>query len=253
MENNNIKINLRAKSYNVISNSNCCEQCENISKNGNQWFDINDLSYFPPLHPNCRCTTTYSTKTAVEKVGEYNTTVHKSNYLNSLSHGKISRLDNMYEKSQPLEVQETHKIFSKDSNMLNDFVKAEGWNEELGNYWKISKFQYDLMINNFERSLTSLKEPTNLYKGISFSTKDADLNILRNDMNTFSSTSFDPAIAKGYAGKNGAVLVIHALKHTNGVYLRQYSHYPKHMEFTLGRNNHPTIFIKNNEIHVYWD
>lgn len=62
----NAKLNMGAKSYKVISASDCCSRCEEIYKNGNIWFDIEDLEYFPPLHPNCRCVVVFSTKIATE-------------------------------------------------------------------------------------------------------------------------------------------------------------------------------------------
>ncbi|MCL2114813.1 MAG: hypothetical protein FWH29_01155 [Methanobrevibacter sp.] len=63
----NAKLNMGAKSYSVLSNPACCPKCAKVYKHGTIWFDINDLKYFPPLHPNCRCTTAYSTKTAKKK------------------------------------------------------------------------------------------------------------------------------------------------------------------------------------------
>lgn len=62
----NAKLNMGAKSYKVISASDCCERCDRIYKNGKVWFDIDDLEYFPPLHPNCRCVVVFSTRTAAE-------------------------------------------------------------------------------------------------------------------------------------------------------------------------------------------
>lgn len=62
----NAKLNMGAKSYRVRSDPKCCPDCEDIYKHGEQWFDINDLDNFPPLHPNCRCVAAYSTKSAKE-------------------------------------------------------------------------------------------------------------------------------------------------------------------------------------------
>lgn len=68
----NAKMNMGAKSYKVISASGCCDRCDKTYKNGKVWFDIDDMTYFPPLHPNCRCVAAYSTKTADKNNGKSN-------------------------------------------------------------------------------------------------------------------------------------------------------------------------------------
>jgi len=69
----NAKINMGAKSYRVISAPDCCEDCKETYQDGYLWFDIDDLEHFPPLHPNCRCTVVFSTKTAEENNGIFDT------------------------------------------------------------------------------------------------------------------------------------------------------------------------------------
>ncbi len=77
----NAKLNMGAKSYKVISASDCCERCDRIYKNGKVWFDIDDLTFFPPLHTNCRCVVVFSTRTAAENNGlsDADETLNKEN------------------------------------------------------------------------------------------------------------------------------------------------------------------------------
>lgn len=65
----NAKLNMGAKSYKVLSASDCCDKCDQLYKNGGVWFDIEDTDNLPPLHPNCRCVASYSTKTVAENNG----------------------------------------------------------------------------------------------------------------------------------------------------------------------------------------
>ena len=57
-----------AMSYTVHCEDGACEACiETYGENEDVIFDINDTDDFPCLHPNCRCTPRYSTKTVEQR------------------------------------------------------------------------------------------------------------------------------------------------------------------------------------------
>ena len=45
-------IDMGITKYKVITEKDCCEECNDLS---NQVFDINDPTGYVPVHPNCRC------------------------------------------------------------------------------------------------------------------------------------------------------------------------------------------------------
>lgn len=228
----NAKLNMGAKSYHVLGDPNCCDKCSKIYKNGDQWFDIEDIGYFPPnLHPNCRCTGAYSTKTAAEKVGEYNARVGKSEYINSLNENEIKKYDNTLFTKIPEESQIAHRKYSHDSDIFNNYYRLS--EKEFKKFLKLENLnikEVEKNIANLKKGSIVLKEDLVVYRG--FDIKNIDPIKLKTTEG-FISTSLDEAISIGYTRGTGRAIKITIPKGTRVMYVKDYSIYPNHLEVVI--------------------
>jgi hypothetical protein len=214
----NAKLNMGAKSYKVNSAHDCCPKCVEIFKHGSQWFDIDDLTYFPPIHPHCGCVPAYSTKTADENNG-------------------FSDLDSL-EKEYPLNhnisyIEESNiRVFTgEDSTVINNAIMAKFRG---GNY---SPREYDIG-QNINRTILNkghkLKKDTTLWRG------EDDLYIGTPRVgevhiwNKLTSTSFDKKTAQDFQRNNGWLYEIQAPKNTKGLYVEELTANMNEYEYLLG-------------------
>lgn len=227
----NAKLNMGAKSYKVISASDCCERCEEIYKNGAVWFDIEDIDYFPPLHPNCRCVASYSTKTAYEQNIKF-----------------YNKLDKNYPLNKNMDQKTINQIrgYSENGTAINNALQSENIN-------KFTKRDYEIgqnINNNILNNGHSLKNKSTLWRG------QDELYISNPEIgkefswNRLTSTSFRRE--KGVEFKNDGWLVeIVAPKNTKGLYIENISTSALEHEYLLAMNTkYKIINIMNNDKYI---
>jgi SPP1 gp7 family putative phage head morphogenesis protein len=153
----NAKLNMGAKSYKVISAPGCCHRCEEIYKNGSVWFDIDDMTYFPPLHPNCRCVGAYSTKTSLENnANDYQTNRREVEHnYNTRDNSLEEELRNQlagYENKIRFNGNENNKEIKYSSQRLQNFNKFKY--SPNGNFGSIDDTVEILVPNVYDKSRT---------------------------------------------------------------------------------------------------
>jgi len=161
----------------------------------------------------------------------YNKSVSKNKFKNSLTKSEISYYDNLLENQIPKEAQLAQEAYSIESDPFND-------------YYRLSKREYkekikeldsnvgelEQLIRDLKKSEIKLKKNTIVHRG--FQVFNIDSIKLR-ETQGYISTSVDKAIACGYTRGIGEVISIEVPKGTEIMYLRKYSIYPKHMEVLI--------------------
>lgn len=185
--NDNFRMGIR--SYKVFLDPNCCQKCENFFKEGNVWFDIDDVYYFTPLHPNCGCIVVYSIKTAVEN--------------NCFGEKDLNSLEEKYSVSPEISDKTKEYIWNftdENSTSINNafMAKAKGFNYD-ERYYNICETMNQALLSNGHR----LKENTFLWRG----EDDLYIKSLKvgevYEWNKLTSTSFDKNVAKKFQGDKG--------------------------------------------------
>lgn len=213
----NAKLNMGAKSYKVISASDCCPRCDLIYKNGSVWFDIDDLTHFPPLHPNCRCVVVFSTKTAYENNRGLYKDLHNEYPLNKNINNKT--------------LTDISSYVGNNSSPINYALESKGLN-------KYSKRDYDIgqnINNNILNNGHKLSKDTTLWRG------QDDLYINNPEIgkeyswNRLLSTSFSREVANDFK-REGWLIEIQAPKNTKGLYVENLSPNSLEHEYILPIN-----------------
>jgi len=62
----------------------------------------------------------------IQKIGEYNSTVGKRWFINSLSKNEIISFDKFFAKNIPIESQIVQRKYSIDSDICNDYYRLSG-------------------------------------------------------------------------------------------------------------------------------
>jgi len=182
---------------------------------------------------NCQCPyEILKNEDAIQEIGEHNANVGKSDYKNSLSYEEMKHYDDTLGTKVPKESQKAHRLYSVDSNIVNDYLSLSN-KEFLKKYsndgWTIPKVEKQL--TGLKKSQITTNEDTIVYKGFKTTSK-IDVNRV-NNKNGYISTSLDEAVAIGYTRSKGDYISIKIPKGTEVIYLRKYSEYPNHMEIMI--------------------
>jgi len=191
---------------------------------------------------NCKCDVEYLiNQDAVQGIGEYNANVGKVYYKNSLSEEQIKYFDDLLGTKIPKESRISHKLYSTDSNIVNDYLSISNKNF-MKNYGENGVKIAEKQIKGLNASKIVTNEDLIVYKGFK-TTKNIDVSRI-NDKNRYVSTSLDKAVAIGYTRGAGNYISIKIPKGTEVIYIRKYSEYPNHMEILIT----PEYYIHESKI-----
>ena len=123
------------------------------------------------------------------------------------------------------------------------------WNSELEKKYSLNTEQFENIVKNLDNNHVPLVKNTILHRGLNESF--GEIKIWQKIIDRgYTSTSFDKGVAEWYAGKNGIIAYIDAIKGTKGIYIRQYSERPEEIEFLLPKGTELEFYAKKgNEIH----
>jgi len=176
----------------------------------------------------------------------YNKSVSKNKFKNSLTKSEISYYDNLLETSIPEKAQIAQEAYSIESDLFNDYYKlskseyGEKIKEDDSNVKELGQLMRDL-----KKSEIKLKKDIIVHRG--FDVGPIDSKKLKETKN-YISTSVDKAIACGYTRGTGEVISIEVPKGTKIMYLRKYSIYPRHMEVLIPPKYHIHEYKEENII-----
>jgi len=161
----------------------------------------------------------------------YNKSVSKNKFKNSLTKSEISYYDNLLETPIPKESQIAQETYSIESDIFNDY-----YNLPKDEYEKNIKkddsniIEVEHLIKYLKKSEIKLNKDILVHRG--FNVLNIDSEKLK-EIQGYISTSVDKAIACGYTRGTGDVISIKVPKRTKIMYLRKYSTYPHHMEVLI--------------------
>jgi len=161
----------------------------------------------------------------------YNKTVSKDKFKNSLTKSEISYYDNLFERPSPKKVQIAQKLYSINSNIFNDYYRLS--KSEYEN--KVEELDFSVeevkqLMRDLKESEIKLKKNIKVHRG--FEVVNIDAKKLK-ETQGYISTSVDKAIACGYTRGTGKSISIEVPKGVRIMYLRKYSIYQKHLEVLI--------------------
>ena len=161
----------------------------------------------------------------------YNKSVSKNKFKNSLTKSEITYYDNLLETLIPKEAQIAQETYSIESNIFNDYYNLpKNEYEESIKKEDSNVVEVEHLMNCLKKSEIKLKKDIIVHRG--FNVFNIDSKKLR-ETQGYISTSVDKAIACGYTRGTGDLISIKVPKWTKIMYLRKYSTYPKHMEVLI--------------------
>jgi len=161
----------------------------------------------------------------------YNKSVSKNKFKNSLTKSEISYYDNLLETPIPKEAQIAQKLYSIESDIFNDYYKlSKSEYKEMIKELNSNVKEVEQLMGNLKKSEMKLKKDIIVYRG--FDRINIDSMKLKQTQG-YISTTVDKAIACGYTRGTGEVISIEVLKGTKIMYLRKYSIYPHHIEVLI--------------------
>lgn len=164
--------------------------------------------------------------------------IDDENIYSQISEDELKELDKTYSKEYPENVKLSMEDYSRDGNLVNDYLKNHDgkWNSDLEKKYGINETQYKNMVKNLDNAQVKLVEDSTLFRGFKDNVNDFYLG-QPIDHSGFASTSFDRGVAKFHATEKGTILQIDAPKGTKGVYIRQNSLRREEVEFLLHRGS----------------
>lgn len=161
----------------------------------------------------------------------YNKSISKNKFKNSLTKSEIRYYDNLLETPIPEEAQIAQEAYSIESDIFNDYYKlSKSEYKEMIKESNSNVREVEQLMRNLGKSEIKLKKNIIAHRG--FDRANIDSKKLK-ETQGYISTSVDKAIACGYTRGIGGVISIEIPKGTKIMYLRKYSIYPKHMEVLI--------------------